>query len=81
MHSISYGCVMAQAVSCHLEGLGSTPGKSTWICGGQIVTGTGFIRVLQFSCTIPAKLHSYSFIYHQHLALESIIKQHTSTFL
>ena len=79
LHIISYGCAMAQAVS-YLEHLVSTPGKSTWSCVGQIVTGTGFIQVLQFSCTtlIYTMLHSYSFIYHQHLAVESIIKQHTS---
>jgi hypothetical protein len=77
--SITYGCAMAQVVS-YLEGLGSTPRKSKWICGGQIVTGTGFIQVLQLSCTtnVSTLLHSYSFIYLQHLAVESVIKQHTS---
>jgi hypothetical protein len=28
---------------------GSIPGQSTWICGGQSGTGTGFPRVLRFS--------------------------------
>ena len=79
LHRITYGCAMTQAVSCKPFNL-KAPGKSMWICGGQIVTGTGFIQVLRLSCTtlISTMFHSYSLIYLQHLAVESIIIQHNS---
>jgi len=81
MYITTYGCAMVQPVSC-FEGLGSI-GISMCICVGEIVTGTGFIQLLHLSSTTLkyTMLHSYSFIYHQHLAVEDTIKQLNSTLI
>ena len=85
IHTITYGCVMAQAVSYKPFDVKVWVRSqvSPWgIRARQIGTGTGVIQVFQFSpaAVLPQMRHIHSFFNTDItvIAFDSVIKKHTS---